>query len=191
MSIFGAMNGLEQFYTLCAIFGGLFFVIRLGLQFLGGDHDFDDPGRADLHADGRDADLSFKVLSFQSLTAFFMLFGLVGLALYRQSKVGPLWSIAGALAAGIATVWVIGQVFSFMKGLQSSGTMNVQNAVGQEGTVYLTIGPGGTGKARITIQDHLRVFDAVTDKNEEIVTGERIKVVRVAAGSVLVVEKIS
>lgn len=183
---FNDMDGLEKFYTLCAIFGGLLFVIRLALQFLGGDSGFDD---MDVDIDGGDADLSFKVLSFQGLTSFFMMFGLVGIALRRQSGVSVPWSMAGAMAAGLATVWVIGQIFSFMKGLQSSGTVDIQNAVGQEGTVYLTIPAEGTGKARLTIQDHLKVLDAISEHKVKLETGQRIRVVRVVAGNLLAVEK--
>jgi membrane-bound ClpP family serine protease len=76
-----------------------------------------------------------------------------------------------------------------MKNLQSSGTIDVQNAVGQEGTVYLTIPADGTGKAQVTVQDRLKVYEAVSEYGEEIPSGERIKVVKVVSGNILVVEK--
>ena len=79
-------EGLEKLFMVCAVAGGILFAIRLVLQFLGGDtgghHDISSPvnvGGTDIHgdtvADGSDAYLSFKLLSFQGLTAFFMMFG--------------------------------------------------------------------------------------------------------------------
>jgi len=41
----------------------------------------------------------------------------------------------------------------------------------------------------VAVQGQLRVFDAVTDAALELKTGDRIKVVRVSGGNVLVVEK--
>ena len=58
-----------------------------------------------------DSDIGFRMISLQGLSAFFMMFGLVGLALYRQSQVGVIISIVGAVAAGMGSVWVIGITF--------------------------------------------------------------------------------
>ncbi|MBN1436138.1 MAG: NfeD family protein [Sedimentisphaerales bacterium] len=196
IALISELNTLEKFFGICAILGGVFLVIRLVFQFIGGDTDVDADVDVDVDmdtgadVDGGDVDMSFKLLSFQGLTAFFLMFGLVGLALSHQSKVAEHWSILGAVAAGIASVWIIQQVFNAMKKLQSSGTINLQNAVGQEGDVYLNIPAGGTGKVRVSVQDHLKVYDAVSDSKEPIPTGQRIKVMRVIAGNTLVVEKI-
>jgi len=200
MDTFNQMTGLEKFFALCAFVGGIIFLFRLVLQFIGGDTDMGDMD-ADLDLDmdmdidgdfdGGDTDLSFKVLSLQGITSFFMMFGLVGLALLRQSKVDPSWAILGAFAAGCGTVWVMKKIYISMKSLQSSGTIKMKNALGQEGTVYLTIPNEGTGKVQISIQDHLKVFEAVSDPdNLEIKTGQRIKVVRIVSNNILVVQPI-
>ena len=46
-------------------------------------------------------------------------------------------------------------------------------------------------KAKITVQERLRIYDAVSTGNEEIRTGQRIRVVDVTPQDVLVVEKIT
>lgn len=163
------------------------FLIRTVLLFVGGDTEADVGG--DLGAGYDDTDVSFKLLSLQGLTAFFMMFGLVGLAMSRQSGLNEFWSVTGGFVAGTITMAIIGQIFVSMKKLQFDGTLNMANAVGEEGTVYLTIPADGTGKARIAIQEHLKVFDAVPANKEEIKTGEQIKVVKVISGNILVVEK--
>ena len=197
---FRSLNGLEIFYLFSAITGGLFFIVRVTLQFIGltdddmGDFDhggamdgaMDDGGMGDHHVD---SDIGFKILTMQGLTAFFMMFGLVGFGLYREFGTGELISMIGGTVAGLATVWVIGKIFSSMKQLQSSGTLENVSAIGGEGTVYLTIPENGTGKVHVSFKNRFREFDAVSQDKKEIKTGERIRVVW-ADGRTMVVEKI-
>ena len=75
--------------------------------------------------------------------------------------------------------------------MQADGTIQLDNAVGQEGSVYLTIPEGGSGQVRVTVQGALKIFDAVSESGGEIPTGENIKVTKVISGSTLVVRKIS
>lgn len=205
------LNGLELIFACCAVFGAVLFIIRLVLMFVGhagdsdtggdmdagGMHDIGG-GDADMGADvgadgghdfsGHDSDLSFKTLSLQGITAFFMMFGLVGWAVLRQGQYAAWIPILCGSVAGLITVWIMKKIFQFATSLQSSGTLNLQNAVGQEGTVYLTIKPGQIGKVQITVQDRYSILEAVTEKDEEIKTGQTIRVLKVIAGK-LVVEK--
>ncbi len=203
------LRGLELLFACCAVFGTTLFVIRLVMMFIGmGGEGTDsaDVGHADAgdmdagHMDAggmeadqgsgfHDSDLSFKALSLQGITAFFMMFGLVGWAVLRQGDYAAWIPILCGAAAGLATVWVMKKIFQFAGSLQSSGTMNLAHAVGQEGTVYLTIHPGKSGKVQVTFQDRLSVLEAVTEGGEEIKTGQSVRVVRVSAGK-LVVEKL-
>ncbi len=193
-SFFSTLNGLEIFFLVCAVTGGSLFLIKLILQLAGGDHGFDhgdgDIGHGDASTDSHaDSDASFKVFSLHGITSFFMMFGLVGFAFYRESHVGAIPSIAGAFAAGSATVWVIAKLFSAMYGLQSSGTLDITSAVGSEGTVYLTIPANGAGAVMVGVKNRTREFNAVAQDKQEIKSGERIRVVWVN-GNILVVEKI-
>jgi membrane protein implicated in regulation of membrane protease activity len=173
----------------CAVLGGGTFVIRTVLQFLGVGGDDADAGSDidDVHAD---ADAGFRVLSLQGLSAFFMMFGLVGLALVRQNGVPATLALAVAAAAGAASVWLIGRIFAFMAKLQSSGTMNMYSAIGEEGSVYLTLQRGGVGQVQVAVQGRLGVFEAREQDGKEIATGRRVRVVGVAGGDVLVVQAI-
>ena len=105
------MTGLDKLFLACAVFGGILLAIRMVLQFVGGgdgdvDGDVDVGMDVDVDADMdvgdgdvsiADSGASFRLLTLQGLTGFFMMFGLVGLALSRQSKVSDLWAIAGGL----------------------------------------------------------------------------------------------
>ncbi|KPK66133.1 MAG: hypothetical protein AMK73_00910 [Planctomycetes bacterium SM23_32] len=202
----GEMTGVEKVFAGSAIVGGALFTVRLILLFIGGaeadtdfdadvDMDFDvdadlDVGDADVMEAGEGSYESFRLLSFQSVTAFFMMFGLVGLALLREARVEEAWAIIGAIVAGAFSFWVIAKIMVFMRGLQSSGTMNLANAVGQEGTVYLGIPADGVGKVRVTVQERLKVFNAVSGKGRPFKTGERIVVTGVSPDNTLIVDEV-
>ncbi len=211
-------GGLEKLFLVCAVIGGVLFVVRLILQFIGADHSIghDIGGGVDIHTDfggggghhggspvhdgsgpaqdpgihSGEAYLSFKILSFQGLTAFFMMFGLVGLAMMKQTEQGALPSLFLATLAGLGTVWIISLIFREAGALQCCGNINLRNAVGLEGEIYLTIPPADIGKVRLTIQERLRIYDAVAADKTEIKTGQRIRIVDVTPEDMLIVERI-
>ena len=189
IKIFSNFNGLEIFFLACAIIGGFFVLLKLVMQFAGGDTHTDVGVDSDLCIDSGhvDSDLGFRILSMHGLSAFFMMFGLVGLALYRQSQMGVIISIIGAVAAGMSSVWVIGKLFQGAAQLQSSGTLKTADAIGSTGTVYLTIPKQGTGLVSLNFLNRLREFDAIEKNGAEVPTGTPIRVVQVNA-NVLVVE---
>ena len=208
---FGDFNGLEIFFLIAAVIGGSLVLVQLVLQFFGGDADTGaEAGAAmgtdmgadmaadvgpgvdlDIDIDSRhiDADAGFKVLSLHSLSSFLMMFGLVGLALYRQSRAGSFIALLGAVAAGSAAVWVIGRLFRGAGRLQSSGTLETRHAVGSTGTVYLNIPPGRTGRVSVSFRNRLREFDAITADGVALASGTPVRVTGVRA-NILIVEKI-
>lgn len=202
------MSGLEMVFAGCAVFGTALFIMRMILMFVGHTGDSDVDGHDIAHDIGHDmtagdadaghdfsghdvseTDVSFRLLSLQGITAFFMMFGLVGWGVLRSGDHHPLVPIECGAAAGLLTVWVMKKIFQYAGMLQSSGTLNLQNAVGQDGTVYLTIKAGQPGKVQVTVQQRLSVLEAVAEDGQEIKTGRPVRVVKVTAGR-LVVKKL-
>ncbi len=191
------LNWLEGIFLMCALVGGVLFIFRLVVMVLGFDHhgdidfhgDVDVSGDVDVHGDVHsDSDVGFKLLTFQGITAFLMMFGVVGLFLDMGLRINAIISIMGASGAGMGMTYLQARLMQAMLKLQSSGTLNVKNAIGAEGTVYLTIPANGVGKVQVSVQDRLVEFEAVTDDKSEIKTGEQIRVVFMK-GDVLVVER--
>ncbi len=196
------MDWLEIIFIGSAVIGGTLFVLRMLTMVVGGmdfgdadiptdfDGGFDGGFDADIDFDGDidhpSTDVSFKFLSLQGLTAFFMIFGLVGLALHR-ADLWPIISIAGGSLMGTLTVWLIGLVFTAMMGLQREGTINIKNAIGQQGSVYLNIPATGSGQVQVVVQGSLKIFDAVSEGKNKIPTGSKIKVVGVVDNKTLIV----
>lgn len=185
------LTWIEIIYWGSAIVGGTLFLLRLGMMLIGGGVSDDalDTALEDAGSGGHDADISFKLLSIQGLTSFFMMFGLVGLALLR-ANLPVLLTVAGGMVAGFVTVAITSLVFSQMKRLQTDGTINIQNTVGVEGTVYLTIPKNGTGQVQLIAQGALKIFDASAKNKDSIAVGDKVRVTGVTGGNVLTVEKI-
>jgi len=179
-----AYHGLEFFFLVCALIGGVLLVMRLLLMVIGFGGDSDS---LDLHH--ADTDVGFKLLSIQGITAFLTMFGLVGFSVLRGTSLGATVAVMAAMIAGLGSAWIIGRVFIAMLGLQSSGSVGIAQAVGCTGTVYSNIPKQGSGSVQITIAQRLREFDAVSENGEELATGTSIKVTRIA-GSALAVARL-
>jgi membrane protein implicated in regulation of membrane protease activity len=182
---------LDSLYVFSAVLGGAAFALRTLLLLLGvgddhsfgGDHDVGAGGDAGTHSD---TDAGTRLVSIQGIAAFLMIFGLTGLALTREAALNPQLSVVIALGAGLASMWAVARVFSMMMGLQSSGTLDLDRAIGQEGVVYLTIRPGAGGQVRVSVQGRLGVYEAQANGGSEIATGRAVRVVGVRASQLVV-----
>lgn len=180
------MTVLDSLFVISAILGGGVFSIRTILMLLGVGDDPDLPAGTGAALPHTDADVGTRLLSIQGIAAFLMMFGLVGLALTREAGIGSLPAVALSFAAGIAGTWVVAKVMTVMLRLQSSGTLDLTHAVGEQGTVYLTVRPGAGGQVQVAIQGRLGIYEAQTDGVQEIPTGRGVLVVAVRANQLVV-----
>lgn len=186
-------------YTVCAVIGGVILVMQMILTLLGlsTDHDlgFDGAGDDALAGDAQ-VDLAdhhgsshfFGVLSFRSLMAALAFFGLGGLWALQEG-LGSYSSFVAAVAAATAAMFAVAWMMRLLASLVYEGTVRMENAIGQMGTVYLAI-PGhneGAGKVTVTVQSQSLEFDAVTSR-DAIPTGATITVVGLAGPNTLEVE---
>lgn len=189
------MEGGAFWFTVPAALGSAVFALRVVMMLLGGDADVDggaDPGGGDVDFDagaGTDAgagvhgDLSthaFQILSVQSIAAFCMGFGWAGLAALKGSEWGLFTSLLVGFAVGVGMVWLIVWMFRLIYSLRASGNIPIERALGAEGTVYVTV-PGqsaGRGQVRVVIDNHQRLYRAVTE-GERLARQARVRVVRV------------
>ena len=188
---FSQYNGVEIFFLICAVVGGIFVIIKFIMQLIGLDHDganFDLDGH-DIDLDHADSDAGFHALSLLGISSFLLMFGLVGLAMYRQSHLGMIISLLGAILVGCAAVWFIGKMFILMSKMKSSGTITIDSTVGAQGKVYMRIPDKGTGRILINVKNSLREYDATSNDSKAIDTGTPVRVIWVD-GNLLVVERI-
>src|SRR5262249_47132797 len=182
----------EMVYLTCAIVGGTLLVCQFLLSLLGlgdhhdaaGDHDIHDAGGHDAHGghDDHDSHNSWfvGVLTFRSLVAALTFFGLAGLAATVNFNQGPPQSLAIASAVAVAALLGVAYLIRSLHRLKADGTVRIERAVGQSGTVYLTIPAqkAGVGKVTVTLQNRTVEYQAVTP-HQQLATGRKVVVTAV------------
>lgn len=174
---FASHTGIEQLFLLSGIVGGIIILFQLVLMIVGLDHH-----GVDVHVD---TDAGFQALTIQGISSFLAMFGVVGYSLYHGAVLGAVVAIAGALVAGVFSMWLIQKIFRAMMKLQSSGTVSLYAAVGSEGSVYLTVSKDG-GRVQINFANRLREFEAISADGSTIPTGTPIRVQSVTANTLVV-----
>ena len=170
------LTHIEHFFFIIGGVSNVLFILYVAYQFMGGD---------DIDVDG---DVGFALFSFRGVTSFGMFLGWAGFLTLRSGNSLFLAIIAGIIAGSIA-VWLAYHLIKFLLKFQSSGTLDLNRAIGKRGTVYLVIPPKneGFGKVNITIQGALRELEAVTD-GDAIPTGEAVLVFAITEGGQLLVK---
>ena len=185
---FGEATGLELIFAASALVGGVLFLLWFALMMIGGVAADVFEGLLGLEGVGElGADASFKALTFQGLMAFLMFFGLAGLYTMKATDTSTI-AIGVGGAAGFASMWGTGKLFQLFITLQSDGTVEISEAVGANGTVYLRIPHDGAGQVQVNFGGSLRTMNAKSHDDAEIGNGEFIEVVDIM-GDVLIVKR--
>ena len=188
---------MTTLFLACAVVGGTLFVCQFLLSALGfaghgdaGGHDahFDHGGG---HSDGAHGDHGhgsawfFSVLTFRSVVSALTFFGLVGLATSSAHWSRPA-SLGAATLAGVAALLLVASLMRGLVNLRDEGTVRIENAVGQTGTVYLTVPgkKGGVGKVTLELQNRSAEYLAVTFQ-DALPTGSKVVVVDIVGPETL------
>jgi len=152
------------------------------------DIDIDGDGTPDGIADG---DGGLALFSIRGIMAMLCVGSWSGIAISEAGVNGILTVI---LSVGIGFAALVGMAFliKLILTLQSSGNIELSNAIGKVGQVYLQIPPkmSGMGKVNITLQDKYSEFNAMTTDETPIKTGEIVRVVATDEVGYLLVERI-
>jgi len=144
------------------------------------DTGVDADGTYDDFADGAAEDatatlVSFKMLSFRSVLAFFTLFSW-GSAFYMNDGVPAGSAMAlGALWGAVGMVLVAG-IFYLMKRLTETGTSSLRTCVGRLGRVYVAIPADGYGEIRVIVSGRISFVKARGVGGQAIAPGTPVRV---------------
>lgn len=181
---------MNDVFLYCAVIGGTILVLQFVLLLFGAGGDTDvggdhvgDPA----HGGGHDQSAFLKLFSLQTVSTFLTFFGLVGLG---TTPLG--WSTATvsvtAIGAGIAALFVVAKMMRGLSRLQSSGNVDLKNAIGHTGSVYLRIPPAGQGHGRVLMHVQGRTVECrAISRADEIPTGATIRVLAHTDDDLLVV----
>jgi hypothetical protein len=172
-----------QFFYVMAVVSFVALVLQSSMMLLGMGHD----GDVDMHHGGE----GIGVVSVRTITAFFVGFGWTGVLVLENG--GSLAvAVPAALAAGAGLMFLVHYIFSRLLKLQTAGNISYENAVGKIATVYVTVQPNGAqgGQVELLVQGRLRFVDAVTEGEEPISTGTKVRVKAALDSGTLLVEKL-
>jgi len=176
-----SFDSMPTIYLGYAIVGGVLLIIQTVMALLGGDGDMDGDTADDIDGPG---------IGFRTVVAFITFFGIAGMAA-RAQGFSPTVTLLLAVVAGGVAFWLVGLAMYQLYRLRSSGTVDINNAVGVEAKVYLSVPANRSGEGRVTVplQGRTQQYKAIT-KGPEIATGQLCKVVAVHASDTLEVESV-
>ncbi|NQT34363.1 hypothetical protein HQ587_04165 [bacterium] len=190
---------LEKVFVALALPFSLLTITQLILELFGlsGDHgmfdqDVDHGGGFDISGHDMGGFFGhFTFFSVRNLIYFLMMFGWTGLACSKLDA--PVWlTIFVAVASGLFTTIIIGWIFYTFSRLTESGTVKIGSAIGQVGTVYITVPEkrSGTGVIQIVMQGVTQELNAMTD-GEELPATKSVKVSEIISGNIALVSRIN
>ena len=166
---------LHSMYYFIAWFSTILFVIKLAIFILTG-------GDMEVHCDFdsiSDCDVSFNFLSVQSILAFLMGFGWMGLTVLNQLKLSSLYAVILSILVGLAFMVFSAYLMFMIKKLDKKIVVNYEDYIGIEGKAYTHFAPKSSGQIQIVINKKLETLDVVSVSEEEIQAFSQIKLVKV------------
>ena len=187
--VFGETTStLELIFSASALIGGVLFLLWFILLLLGGVAEGVFEGLFGLEMDVMSSDGSFDAMTFQGVMAFMMFFGLAGLYTMNSDGSDSLAIAAGGIAGG-ASMYGTGKIFQVFFALEASGNVEMSEAIGVRGSVYLRIPEDGIGQVQIELGGALKTYNAKSEDGQGISTGDFIEVVDTIT-STLVVKRV-
>lgn len=137
------------------------------------------------HDQGPAHESGLRILTVRGIVAFLAIGGWTGLAVLDMGG-GPALSTVLALVLGVGAMVLVALLLKASLRLQQSGNLDLSNAIGLQGEVYVPIPQDGRGKVTLVLQERYMEMDAVC-YDRALKTGEPVQVADVLAGNVLVV----
>jgi len=129
-----------------------------------------------------------KLFSIKAVTGFLIGFGLGGLQAIESGLTGGDVTIRAFMIGSLFYILMIILIFLVNK-LKTKEHIDVNSAIGNIGTVTISIRANSVGKINVKIGEVLREIKAKTFNDEDVSLGEQVKVIGIQSDSILIVEK--
>lgn len=193
------ISGFEKFFWTLAIPFTALFIMQMGMLIIGLDNSMDTPDindsidmefdiNSDIDTDiDLDPNVPLKLITLRNIIIFFTIFSWTGIMGVRHGY-SKILTIALGIILGAIVIVILSSVYKLIFKLTESGNINLKNAIGAVGEVYLTVRDNGKegGKVQVIFQSSLKEVPAIT-YGRELKTGTKIKVIGIE-GNVLVVK---
>lgn len=166
------MDVMEMIYRGTALVATVVFVIQTIMLFVGFDGDADfSGGDVDFDSDG------FQLVSVKTVVCFLLGFGWAGSFLYPAMD-NKLLVGAIAVVVGLAFMMLIAVLLKQVLRLSKDNTFSTRMIEGYTAEVYLRI-PGGKECGKISVSHEGSTHELLAFADEEIATGQKVRVVEV------------
>ncbi len=199
-----SLSTYQQVLFVIAVATTLIMIVQIIMMFVGigddssydGTDAHDGGGGDDCTADhANDAGFGMifglRVLSVRSILAFFAIGSWVVFTFCSIDNMPDWAATLIGIAIGVGAAFLVAFLMKSIEKMQSSGNIEIKNTVGSSAEVYLTVPAkrGGNGKVNVYVQERLVEFEAVTDNDEPIKTGTKVRVTGTVDEGTVVVEK--
>ena len=159
MIFFNALDSYAKVYFLIAVISTTIFVIKVILMFMGADDSLD------ISDDSSDA---FELVSIQSILAFLMGFGWIGLAARNEWGMNSILSLIVGGLFGFAMMLLVTFLMKQVKKLNKSAKFDINDCIGIIGKAYTDLKPDELGQVQVKVAGKLMIFDAINFTQEKI-----------------------
>lgn len=172
---------------------GVDFSDTSGIDFNGGSDigemsDAADMGSTNYFDGGNPADFSImSMLTLQGIVTFLTVMGWTSIVAIGSGTPEFLGMLAGT-ALGFLAMYAAAKIIHASRKLTENGTLNLSNAIGEIGRVYIPIPASGTGKITMNVQGRYIEAAAISLGKKTLSTGAMVRVIDVR-NDVLVVEE--
>ena len=174
---------LSNAYFFIAVGASAFFLLQSIFTFIGiGDNfelDTDFDADVDIDVDIADGiNMTMHLFTIRGIISFFMVFGWTGFILTNGGTISQVAIFFISLGTGTLMLFLIALVYYFFERISQEGNVDLHEAIGKQGSVYIPI-PNrneGIGKIQIIVGSSLKTLDAIA-KDQPISTGSQVKVI--------------
>ena len=179
-----SVENVVSIYYYVALFSTILYLIKIFMYMCFG-------GDVEVHSDFTstyETEDSFGFVSIQSILAFLMGFGWMGLTCIKVWEMQMLTGIILSLIFGFILMFVSAYLMFCIKKLNKSVVKDLSNAVGLSGKAYTNFAPKSGGQIEIDINGQLSIESAFNDGEDEIKAFDKVKVTKFE-NKVLYIEK--
>ncbi len=182
------ISAINKVFVCSAVVFTLLFVWQIIMTLVGadthspghfGDSDVYGDLNAPIHYEAHEYNVEgFTIISVRSVLAFATIFSWSG-TLYLSEGTPIILALLYSFLWGAAAMIAVALVLHLLLRMQEQGNVSAAWAIGEEGSVYISIPADGIGKIRIMVRGVISVINARGKNGAAIEAGTRVKVVNI------------
>lgn len=182
--MFNGIPELQNVYLVIALCSTAFYVLKLVIfSIFGGDSEISTDFNTVC-----ETDISFNFLTIESILAFLMGFGWLGLAGLTKWHLSATISTVIAIVTGIIFMFLSAYLMYCVKKLDKRVKIDINECIGKTGKTYTSFKAHSEGQIEIEINKQLKVINAFNDSDEEIGSFTPIRIEKIKDNKIYIMK---